>query len=215
MPHSAIERLVRILSPALAPAVDQAAAAARLAPLANPRSAVAQLAQLLAGRNGAYGFENALVLLPLGGDGPLELEAFNRDREWRDAYAGMADGLLVFAFDGFGGPFALDARGVVSFDPETGDTARLARDVEGWARALLADYDVLTGHPLVRLWQQRNRGLRPGERLAPVKPFTLGGAFAPDNLVAADLRASLRERARLARAIRDLPDGAQIRWPLP
>lgn len=125
------------------------------------------------------------------------------------------DGLLVFAFDGFGGPFAIGRDGVVTFDPETAEIAPLTPDMEGWAQALLDDYEMLTGHPLVRAWQIRHRALQPHERLTPPRPFTLGGGFDVENLQASDLGASLIHRARPAAAIRDLPDGATLPGPLP
>jgi hypothetical protein len=45
----------------------------------------------------------------------------------------------------------------------------------------------------------------------PKVPFVLGGAFALDNLYAANTVESLRYRGDIAGQIRSLPDGTRIR----
>src|SRR6185312_2296640 len=71
-----------------------------------PGSLGAELAGLLARVNGFYAFESALHVLPSGGGGQ-DLAGWNDGALWRDAYRGLADGLLCFAEDVFGGQFAL------------------------------------------------------------------------------------------------------------
>ena len=90
----------------------------------------------------------------------------------------MAEGLLFFAEDAFGGQFALRDEHVVTFDPETGEAQALASSIEDWADQLLADFEFLTGQPLAHDWQARNGALPPGERLVPKVPFVLGGEYA-------------------------------------
>lgn len=212
----ASHKLLSILGPAFGNAKSGPEVTATLSTLPGGATTSASgLADLLARRNGAYGFEGALMLLAVGGPPGLDLAAWNRAPGWRAAYGGLADDLLIFAFDGFGGAFALSGDEVVAFDPETAEREPLGADIEAWARALLDDYRVLTGHPLVAAWQRGNRALAANERLEPLKPFVLGGAFAVENLVAADLETSLRRRGRLAMAIRDAPDGARLSWPMP
>jgi hypothetical protein len=60
----------------------------------------------------------------------------------------MADRYLFFGEDLFGGQFCLNANGVYHFDPETAKTDRIGSTLEDWARAILSDYEVLTGYPL-------------------------------------------------------------------
>jgi hypothetical protein len=170
------------------------------------------LGQLLRKRNGFYAFESTLHVFPSGaGDGAV-LEAWNEPSLWKRQYGPELADLQFFAEDVFGGQFALGPRGVVSFDPETAETTLLAKDIDGWATAVLADYNVLTGYQIAHDWQARNRPLAGGERLVPKIPFVLGGGFTADNVYAMDAVRGMHLRADLARQIKNLPDGAQARY---
>lgn len=170
-----------------------------------------ELWSLLQARNGFYAFENSLHVFPSGGQDPHTLEGWNAQTLWISHYRGLTDGCIFFAEDVFGGQFAVKCDAVHSFDPETGETEWVAADVEGWARAILEDYEVLTGHPLARAWQERYGALVPGQRLLPKTPFVAGGAFELANLYAADAVQGMRLRGDLAHQISEVPDGSQIR----
>ena len=126
----------------------------------------------------------------------------------------MADGLLFFAEDIFGGQFAFSTVGVVSFDPETGDVEQVAADLEGWADRVLAGYELLTGFPLAHAWQQRHGQLPVTERLLPKRPFVLGGEFVLENLYALGSVEGMRLRGELATQIRNLPEGASVKFKI-
>jgi hypothetical protein len=82
---------------------------------------------LLQSRNGFYAFESALHVFASGWAGDeLSVEEWNSASLWRNAFDGMADGLVFFAEDLFGSQFALRNGEVVSFDPETGGVEHLA-----------------------------------------------------------------------------------------
>ena len=171
-----------------------------------------ELSALLDHKNGFYAFESALRVLPARSCGPeIGLVEWNYEKLWIDEYRGMADGLLFFAEDVFGGQFCIRADGVYQFDPETARTEKLASSLEGWADALLHNYKVLTGHPLAHEWQRLNGQLPSGIRLVPKRPFIAGGEFSVQNLFPLDAATSMRWRASIAVQIKDLPDGAQIR----
>jgi hypothetical protein len=172
----------------------------------------APVAALLARRNGFYAFEAALHVFP-SRTVPQEfgVEAWNDPHMWRDAYPDLDPGAWFFGEDAFGCQFAFVDGGVHTFDPETGAFEALADTVEAWAAMVLSDFAVLTGQPLAHAWQAAYRPLAPGERLMPKVPFVLGGAFALDNLYAANTVESLRYRGDIAGQIRSLPDGTRIR----
>jgi hypothetical protein len=88
----------------------------------------------------------------------------------------------------------------------------MASSLEDWADQLLADYEVLTGYPLARDWQQEHGPLPAGQRLVPKIPFVLGGDFATSNLYPLDAAQGMRVRAELALQLRDLPDGTTVRY---
>ncbi len=172
---------------------------------------VAPLLSLLGRRNGFYAFQRALRVFPDQDDGgECGLVKWNRPATWRDRYEGMADRGVFFAEDVFGTQFGLCPDGVVTFDPETADYELVAASMEEWAALLLADPAYWTGHPVAAAWQRANRPLCAGERLSPVTPFVLGGAFDAANLRAIEATEGMRFRASIATRIRDLPDGAQV-----
>lgn len=170
------------------------------------------LRAMLRRANGFYAFESALHVFPSGATGMVGLEVWNASELWRSEYDGLADDLVFFAEDVFGGQFVLSPEGVGTFDPETGDVALLAEDLQGWAAVVLDDRDVLTGYPLAHEWQAQHGALPSGQRLLPRVPFVLGGDFAVSNLYCAGAVDGMRTRANLATQLRDLPDGATVTY---
>ncbi len=84
--------------------------------------------------------------------------------------------------------------------------------IEEWAQQMVSDYRALTGFPIAHAWQQAHGKLQPGRRLVPKRPFVLGGNFALENLYDIAAGEGMRVRAELAVQIRDLPDGATVRY---
>lgn len=171
------------------------------------------LLRMLCQRNGFYALESALHVFPArSSQQEIGLDDWNDNALWRDAYKELADGCLFFAEDVFGGQFCIKDNQVNTFDPETGALDYLADDMEGWAKAIIGDYEVLTGYPLAHQWQKQNGQLPAKKRLLPKMPFVAGGEFNLDNLYLADAVEGMRFRADIANQIRDLPDGAQIKF---
>ncbi|TLG92173.1 SMI1/KNR4 family protein, partial [Pseudomonas edaphica] len=79
---------------------------------------------------------------------------------------------------------------------------------------LVSDYEVLTGYPLAHRWQKKKGQLAAGKRLLPKIPCVLGGGFVLNNLYSIDAVKGMKLRADIARQIKDLPDGAQIKLRL-
>jgi hypothetical protein len=204
---TSLEMLLRIAGPPVGGAIhDQDC-------LASWGNIGGELARLLSDRNGFYAFESALLLRPLTSspEGVLGISEWNQPKSWRFAYDGLGDGLLFFAEDVFGGQFCISRDGVVSFDPETGETELLATTLDGWAEELLADYEILTGQPLAHAWQASHGRLVLEQRLVPKTPFVLGGEFGLSNLRVGNSVTEMLARAHIAVQIRDLPEGATIR----
>lgn len=171
------------------------------------------LLRMLRQRNGFYVLESALHVFPTHSS-PQEigLDDWNENALWRNAYKELAEGCLFFAEDVFGGQFCIKDNLIYTFDPETGALDYLADDMEGWAKVILSDYEVLTGYLLAHQWQQQNGQLPTKKRLLPKMPFVAGGEFKLDNLYLTDAVEGMRFRADIAYQIKDLPDGAQIKF---
>lgn len=205
----ALERLASIGGSALSSiAPDLDAGDFRIA-----SSILVDLFSLLREKNGFYAFESALHVFPARtSEKEVGLVDWNSIEFWVGEYKDLAAGCVFFAEDVFGGQFCIKSDGVYLFDPETGGHEYLASDLEGWAQAILNDYDVLTGYPLAHEWQQSNGALASGVRLVPKVPFVVGGGFLKDNFIALESVKAMRLRANLALQIRDMPDGTTISW---
>jgi len=122
--------------------------------------------------------------------------------------------LIFFAEDLFGGQFCFSTDGILRFDPETADLARVADSVDDWAAKLLHDYETMAGYNAAHKWQMANGPLKPRDRLMPKLPFVLGGTGELSNLVSIDGRRLMKNMGNLARQIHDLPDGSKIKFQI-
>lgn len=197
---SAIDSLVGMAGEALLRPVGDASFLAALG--TGLRS---ELLRLLTVRNGFYACDGALLVRPIGTlDAPLDLERWNllmRELEL------LKPGTLCFAEDVFGGQFALASEGVVYLAPETLEAEPVAKDLEGWAHAILTDCDFLTGRPILSAWVRAHGALEQGCRLAARSPFVLGGAYESSNLRVDTETELIRWYGLLARQLANVPDG--------
>lgn len=174
-------------------------------------SLINDLLNMLHQRNGFYAFERALHVFPSHStQHEIGLDDWNNSALWINDYKGMADNCLFFAEDIFGSQFCIKDNQIFIFDPETGELSYLADDIEGWAKEILSDYEVLTGYPLAHQWQQQNGQLPSKMRLLPKVPFVMGGEFVLENLHLVDAVSGMKFRADIAIQIKDLPDGDHV-----
>jgi hypothetical protein len=144
----------------------------------------------------------------------ITLSRWNSYELWRFEYEELAEGALFFAEDALGDQFCIYGGNICSFTAETGDIKPLAESLEGWAERILKDYRVLTGYPVLHLWQEKNGPLPVGSRLMTKLPFVLGGKCVLDNLYALSAVSGMRSRGNIARQIRDVPNGSHVRFRL-
>lgn len=174
----------------------------------------AELAVLSHRRDGWMAYFSALHVFPLrprgAGPGLAEVNAVLSEE-----FGALAAGHTAFAQDLFGVLFTWSADGVSGFDPETGEAEWFAADLDGWADAVIAAPEELVGSAFAYDWQERHGALKLGERLVALVPWALDGSWDDVNLEPRDTLLSLRERAALARVLAELPDGAEVEWPLP
>ena len=171
--------------------------------------------QMLGRKNGFFAFESALRVFPsVTTEESWGIDEWNGPSLWKVEYGGIADNILCFAEDVFGGQFCLSDRGVFRFDPESGVLDAVADDLESWAAKVLLDYDGMTGYGTAHAWQATNGLLPPRARLMPKRPFVVGGKSELTNLVAIDSIRLMKNMGNLARQIRDLPDGSQIKFEI-
>ena len=210
---SPLSTLLAISSPPLAEPTSDDAILRRRGALG------AELADLLATRNGFFTFESALHVFPLalppGGDGTIDLLRLNdpagSPTGWKGDHLPPCADILFFAANIFGDLYGIQGDQVIRFDPETGDVVPLSSSINGWAAWVLANYEDEIGWHTARAWQEANGALSEGLRLMPIRFFCLGGTNALDNLRPIPLLEGIALRADVARQIRDLPDGTRVR----
>jgi len=171
------------------------------------------LSDALSCRNGFFAFEGALHVFPSGKSTmSFCLEEWNSDSLWRAEYGGLANGSLFFAEDAFGIQFCIRNNAVHSFDPETGNLEQISDSLDGWAAAILNDYEFMTGYPLAHQWQLSNGAIPSMHRLIPKVPFILGGEYSVSNLFSIRADAGMRFRGDLARQLRHAKPGTQVEF---
>lgn len=206
------ESLEKLLSAASSPLSSSPVVLDRSV-LALDGSLLSELVELLKRRNGFYALESALHVFPSASvNGTIGLDGWNSEGLWRASYGGLASGCLFFAEDVFGGQFCIKDNHVYSFDPETGGLEPIADSMNAWAGVVVADYEVMTGYPLAHAWQKQHGRLPEGKRLVPKIPFVAGGKYELENLYLMDAVRGMQLRGELATQIKDLPDGAPIRF---
>jgi hypothetical protein len=166
---------------------------------------------LFSEKNGFYAFESALHIFPLLSEtNCMTLARWNSNELWRYEYGTLAQGLLFFAEDAFGNQFCLHGEEICSFHAETGEIKTLDYTLDDWSARILAEYEVLTGYPLLHLWQSVNGAIPIGKRLMPKIPFVLGGDYSVENVYAIETVSGMKSRGNLAQQIKNLPDGMQV-----
>jgi hypothetical protein len=170
----------------------------------------ASLSELLQNTNGFYAFDSALLIRPLRHQtAPLGIVEWNDPGLWKNEFANDLAGVLFFGEDLFGVQFGIRADRICVFEPETGVFEDKYGSLDEWAASILGD-DAVSGYSLARSWAAKVGELQPGMRLAPKRPFVVGGAYEIDNLYAIDETTGMKFRAAIANQIRDLADGAEI-----
>ena len=173
------------------------------------------LLTMLRKRNGFYALESALHIFPShSNEKIIGLDKWNSTTLWRKEYGELVDNCLFFAEDVFGDQFCIKDNIIYTFNPETGILDYLADNIEDWAKAIVNDYDALTGYSLAHQWQEHYGQLPENKRLLPKIPFVAGGQFSLDNLYLGDSVEGMKYRAHIANQIKDLPDGAQIQFKI-
>ena len=169
--------------------------------------------EILQKKNGFFAFESALhVFSSSTVEASWGIDEWNSRSLWKSDYGGLADDIVCFSEDIFGGQFCIGVSGISRFDPETGDLDPIAHDLEGWAAKILEDYDGTTGYGTAHAWQATYGLLQPQFRLMPKRPFVVGGTSDLANLVAINSVRLMKNMGNLAQQIHDLPDGSQIEF---
>jgi hypothetical protein len=208
---SAIETLSKMVTPARSRAPFRPEALP-----AELQAAGYLLEPLLSRVNGFYAFESALQVFGTEAvESNDDIAEWNSAASWRQEFGEVAEGLLFFAQDIFGGQFAASERGFFHFNIESAELQPMGKDIEEWATCLLSRWGYWTGHSIAHEWQVRYGPLKSGHRLFPKVPFVLGGAFEIENLWEGLASDAIGFFGYIASQLRELPDGTRVELELP
>jgi hypothetical protein len=136
-------------------------------------------------------------------EGPLAFHVLYQEVEPTD---------VPFAEDALGDQFLLRDGAVLHLWAETGELEPAAPDLATWLAALLADPErTLALEPLLA-YLNAGRTLAPGQLLAAYPPFCVTQSEQGVTLEAQDWLERRLFLAELARQIRGLPEGAEVRF---
>ncbi|MDQ1317853.1 MAG: hypothetical protein QG641_1161 [Candidatus Poribacteria bacterium] len=169
--------------------------------------------QIIETYNGLYAFGRALHIFGCSKKLPFhDISTRNHPAEWRLMYGEDVVGLLFFAEDVFGNLWAYSNEGILFFDIESAGIEIVSSDFAGWIKYIAEDIDYTTGRSLAQRWAKIHGSIPFGSRLCSKKPFILGGEYEVDNLYALSWEQNLLFKADIARQIKGLPDGTEIKF---
>ena len=161
--------------------------------------------------NGGYFFNNSLHLFGTDSEA-IYHDLLYRNNFFKMNYGNMVENLFFIGEDLFGNAFAFEEKSICLFNIETGEKEILASDFKAWLLLLKNDLDYLTGVSFTKnLSESEIASLAKGKRLSAKYPFVLGGAYAAENLAFKSFEENLEYNSLIAKQIKDLPDGAQIK----
>jgi hypothetical protein len=177
---------------------------------ASQSSVPAALADLYRTKNGFLAFESSLLVLPtVEWDSIPSLSTWNAPSGWKSCYESSNDATF-FAMDVFAAQIGITPHEVIRLDLESGEIEHVARNIDEWSSAVLADYSYHTGWTVAHEWQIDNHPLPNGHRLLPKQPFILGGDYVSDNLIARPLEECIRKLSGLYDAVKNTADGEAV-----
>jgi hypothetical protein len=187
------------------PQLDDAALLGRLPP---------ELARALGGRNGVVAYQGGLHVR--GACAAPAWHSLRHAWEGPDALSTLFDEVrpsdVPFGEDAFGDQFLWREGRVLRLSGELGELADAADGLEDFFTRVLADPgEVLDWQPLLD-YLAGGGELGPGQLLAAYPPFVLSGGPGPRDIRPVDALEHRRFLADLARQLRGLPEGAEVRF---
>ncbi len=123
----------------------------------------------------------------------------------------LTKGNIFFGQDIFGNQFSFTQQGITLFNIETSESDFLAANFSEWLKVLEKDLDYLTGYTFLKKWEIENKVLEYNQRLCAKKPFVIGGVYESANLYAQYFPTYISSNANIARQVKEIPDGSEIR----
>lgn len=159
-----------------------------------------KLMELYKHKDGFVAFENSLRIYP-----KTECDYINN-------IIGklVSNNIYIFGDNALGDLFCLYEDIFFRYDLELNEFEELGDTLEIFSEKILSDYNYYTGYSLCYEWMINNRELHWHEILMPRIPFSVGGEYSIENLMAYSKMAGFEIKIMFSHKIKNFRDGDKI-----
>ena len=123
----------------------------------------------------------------------------------------LSIGGIFFGDNALGEGFCIKGNGFYRYDFELDELEFIGTGIEEFSYALLSKYNYYTGYKLAKNWMKYNNALDIHNILMPIIPFSLGGEYLNENLVAYPRCEGIKIKIKFCKTISGYSDGMQVK----
>jgi hypothetical protein len=166
-------------------------------------------------RGGIHLFSKALRIFGLTNHKDARnILRWNNPDIWKSGYALFFKDVWAFAEDVFGFQYLFYKEGVGQLDIETGKINLLCKTFKDWIALVMENRNYYSGFSVAQEWGKvhADEPLTGAYHLSPVTLFVCNGGYEIDNFFRIEAEQNLCVKAQIARQLKDVPDGTQIKF---
>lgn len=118
---------------------------------------------------------------------------------------------IFFGDNALGEGFCIKDDDFYRYDFELDELEFIGTGIEEFSYALLSKYNYYTGYKLAKDWMKYNNALDIHNILMPIIPFSLGGEYSNENLVAYPRCEGIKIKIKFCKTISGYSDGMQVK----
>lgn len=123
----------------------------------------------------------------------------------------LSIGGIFFGDNALGEGFCIKGNDFYRYDFELDELEFIGKGIEEVSHALLSKYNYYTGYKLAKDWMKYNNALDIHNILMPIIPFSLGGEYSNENLVAYPRCEGIKIKIKFCKTISGYSDGMQVK----
>lgn len=123
----------------------------------------------------------------------------------------LSIGGIFFGDNALGEGFCIKDDEFYRYDFELDELEFIGTGIEEFSYALLSKYNYYTGYKLAKNWMKYNNALDIHNILMPIIPFSLGGEYSNENLVAYPRCEGIKIKIKFCKTISGYSDGMQVK----
>lgn len=160
-----------------------------------------ELKKLYRGKNGFVAFESTFRIYDI--DTLVNINSLIQSE--------LSIGGIFFGDNALGEGFCIKDDDFYRYDFELDELEFIGMGIEEFSYALLSKYNYYTGYKLAKDWMKYNNALDIHNILMPIIPFSLGGEYSNENLVAYPRCEGIKIKIKFCKTISGYSDGMQVK----